>query len=97
MAFFKIKDCDTAILEEEILRELKKRTLPFESDLKLIEYVGQRRSSVTQLLKQTEQERARLEFELNFRIKHIETMEKTLSWRITKPLRIMKAFFGKKS
>ena len=97
MAFFRISDCEESVLETEILRELKKRDLPHTGDTELLGEFNRRHSSVCRLLIQTDQERARLEFELNIRLKHIDAMQNTLSWRITKPIRVLKSIFGKKS
>lgn len=96
MAFFRISGCDESVLETEVLRDLKGRDLPLAGDTELMGEFNRRHLSICRLLRQTDQERARLEFELNIRLKHIDAMHHTLSWRITKPIRTLKSIFSRK-
>ncbi|MBI4384070.1 MAG: hypothetical protein HY579_08570 [Nitrospinae bacterium] len=94
MAFFEIAGRDAESAEAAIRDSLNARNLPLAEDEALFARFRQGHKSVCWLLRDLEKERARLQFELEERMKYIDSLHATFSWRVTKPFRALKKFFA---
>lgn len=97
MAFFETGSFDADAAETAIRNALKPRELSLKQDEDLFARFRLDRKNICHLLREAEKERARLEFELEERMKYIDSLHGTLSWRLTKPIRAIKKFLTGKS